>query len=685
MADIRSREKVKDVRTIDRLQAATHHVKEGYVRAKEQAEDTGPGQEASPSEYAGNRMETELKRGMESAARAGADKSRGTAAYVKRKAEEIRERQGEKADDSTDVPEEGGVQEASSTDTGSGDGGAAKERAGIEKTIKEAGIKKEEVRQGRAAGAEEPSKRNNQAEKQAENREIKGKEMASQAAGEAGLTEQDGGAGKPFAGQNVREKMERLDGRPPGRREGRSPALPETASGKEIWIRTKEHTGRDIKEPAHATGSWSRPSMKGAWAQNGRTVKTGVSNAAFAPSWSLPEHANIRQHRWAVQSYRTAAQRGQRAVGKSAAAITKGIAAKARQATVAAKIAAWGGKALNGLVLSTGGIAVLIILFVALFGGIFLTSMGSNPQGGGENVSQEVIAYTPAITQYARQYGIPQFVMAIQAMMMQESGGQGTDPMQSSECPYNTRFPNSPGAITEPEYSIQVGIQYFASCLQEAGCESPMDMDKLSLAWQGYNYGNGYITWAIQNFGGYSEANALVFSQQQAASHGWPGYGDPQYVPHVLRYYQFSSFPMGDSSLVEVARSQVGNRGGQPYWSWYGFPSREPWCACFVSWCADQCGYLEAGLLPRFSACEEGIGWFMERGLYHTGGYMPKPGDLIFFDWEGDGVSDHVGIVESVEAGAIHTIEGNSSDTCALRSYSQDDGRICGYGEILIQ
>ena len=84
-------------------------------------------------------------------------------------------------------------------------------------------------------------------------------------------------------------------------------------------------------------------------------------------------------------------------------------------------------------------------------------------------------------------------------------------------------------------------------------------------------YGNGYITWAVSNFGGYSEANALVFSQQQAASHGWSGYGDPQYVPHVMRYYQYRGGGMAEGGLlVQVAKSQLGNQGGQPYWSWYG-------------------------------------------------------------------------------------------------------------------
>jgi cell wall-associated NlpC family hydrolase len=104
------------------------------------------------------------------------------------------------------------------------------------------------------------------------------------------------------------------------------------------------------------------------------------------------------------------------------------------------------------------------------------------------------------------------------------------------------------------------------------------------------------------------------------------------------------------------------------------------WCACFVSWCADGLGYIDAGVIPRFSSCENGIQWFRDRGQWRDGGYTPAPGDLIFFDWEGDGVSDHVGIVERAEGATVYTIEGNTSDSVARRSYAQGSVKIMGYG-----
>ena len=139
----------------------------------------------------------------------------------------------------------------------------------------------------------------------------------------------------------------------------------------------------------------------------------------------------------------------------------------------------------------------------------------------------------------------------------------------------------------------------------------------------------------------------------------------------------------GNADIVSVALSQIGNVGGEPYWSWYGFESRVEWCACFVSWCSNECGYLEAGILPRFASCSGGVQWFRERGLWRTGSFEPQPGDIIFFDWADDGQDgspDHVGIVERVGDGIVFTIEGNSGDACKAKRYSIDHAEILGYG-----
>lgn len=372
--------------------------------------------------------------------------------------------------------------------------------------------------------------------------------------------------------------------------------------------------------------------------------------------------------RAAMHSVQTAKQSA-----KTAKATGRGLKAMAEAAAHAVKAA------FAALMAGGGAVLVVLILIVGIIGGAaFLGNSQSS-----EALSAEVLAHTPAIQKYASEFGIPEYVPAIQAIMMQESGGRGTDPMQASECPYNTQYPNTPGAIQNADYSIKVGIQYYADCVREAGCQSPQDMDKLKLSLQGYNYGNGYISWALEKFGGYSEANALQFSQEQAAAHGWSGYGDPEYVPHVMRYYSGGGWftgLFGNGQLVTIAKSQLGNEGGEKFWSWYGFTSREEWCACFVSWCADQAGLIQKGAVPKFSLCTAGVDWFQEKGKWQSGGNVPTPGTIIFFDWNHDGSSDHVGIVESCDGTTIHTIEGNSGDAVKQNSYTVNSQSILGYG-----
>ena len=134
----------------------------------------------------------------------------------------------------------------------------------------------------------------------------------------------------------------------------------------------------------------------------------------------------------------------------------------------------------------------------------------------------------------------------------------------------------------------------------------------------------------------------------------------------------------GNQAVVDIAKSQVGNVGGQPYWSWYGFNSRVEWCACFVSWCYGQMGLSE----PRFAACQsQGIPWFQSHGQWGGRDYANiAPGDAIFFDWDLDGSADHVGIVVGTDGSRVYTVEGNSGDACKIKSYSLSYECIKGYG-----
>ena len=406
-------------------------------------------------------------------------------------------------------------------------------------------------------------------------------------------------------------------------------------------------------------------------------IKTQASMQKQQMEKSLQAMQKARVAQMARKSAQASAESGKavfQVTGKGSKLSVQGITAAIQKGVVALeKMGKW---------IAAGGGAFLLVFILIV--GIIAGAAFSSSSESSESLSEEVLAYTSVIQQYASQYGIPEYVSAIQAIMMQESGGRGTDPMQCSESPYNTRFPHTPGSITDPDYSIEVGVQTFADCISQAGCSSPQDMDKLKLAWQGYNYGNGYIGWALQR-GGYTEANALQFSQEQAASHGWSSYGDPEYVPHVMRYYSGGSLfagLFGNQQIVSVAMGQIGNSGGQKFWSWYGFDSRVEWCACFVSWCADQSGLIESGNVPKFSLCSDGVSWFQGKNKWQSGGTTPTAGMIIFFDWDHDGNSDHVGIVEKCEGGRVYTVEGNSSDQVRQRNYAMDYASIMGYGVI---
>jgi len=194
------------------------------------------------------------------------------------------------------------------------------------------------------------------------------------------------------------------------------------------------------------------------------------------------------------------------------------------------------------------GITSLVTTIVILFISIVIIAvlgavLGANQsQSSGEGIQEAVLAYQPLVDKYCKKYEIPKYSSLVLAVMQLESGGIGADPMQCSECPYNLKYPNVPKGITNPEYSINIGVQYLASCLRAAGCKSPQDIPGISLALQGYNYGGGYINWAKAK-GGYTPANAKAFSQMKSQQLGWTSYGDINYVADVLRYYSTNAMP----------------------------------------------------------------------------------------------------------------------------------------------
>ena len=226
--------------------------------------------------------------------------------------------------------------------------------------------------------------------------------------------------------------------------------------------------------------------------------------------------------------------------------------------------------------LSFGGTLILMICMSLFIGCFSALANDSYSTPAFVNVSDEVLAYKDTIEKYCKQYEIADYVSVVMAIMMQESGGKGNDPMQCSESGFNKKYAHSPNSITDPDYSIEVGVQTFADCLKQSKIKDPGDTNKLSLALQGYNYGNGYINWALSNFGEYTKANAKAFSDMMQAKLGTNGYGDPEYVDHVMRYvsitFRGGSNPNFNNLEAWVTKNPYAQAGlyGQCTWFAWG-------------------------------------------------------------------------------------------------------------------
>ena len=279
---------------------------------------------------------------------------------------------------------------------------------------------------------------------------------------------------------------------------------------------------------------------------------------------------------------------------------------------------------------------VVLVLFMAVFS-VLSSDSGFNSET--LPLSPEVLAYTETIEKYAKDYDMEDYINIIQAVMMQESGGQGNDPMQASECSHNTKYPQKPNGITDPDYSIQVGIHYLSDCFKSAEVEDPFDIDHISLALQGYNYGGGYITWAVTNFGGYTKANAKVFSDTKKDELGWTTYGDPEYVPHVMRYVGVAfrgglepNFNNVEAWQTKNPYAQVGLYGQCTWFAWGRFYEMYGYSPGFIGdgWkCVDQLLKAHPDKFKRSENPEVGA-VFSRIGRNHVG---------IVVGWDGTNIT----------------------------------------------
>ncbi|CAK20199.1 lysozyme family protein [Listeria welshimeri] len=324
-------------------------------------------------------------------------------------------------------------------------------------------------------------------------------------------------------------------------------------------------------------------------------------------------------------------------------------------------------------------------IFILLIGGTSSSTSVTDTEEG-QNLPEAVLRWKEKVTKEAVKNEISEAVPYLLGIIMVETGGNSEkypDIMQCSES--QGRQPNS---ITTPDESIEVGVKYFADMWK-----GHREYEILNIV-QAYNFGGDFLSHSGKS---YSLESAIQFSKNQANGQkvtytnpvavrlGYDyryAYGNMFYSQIVKQYISSDSSNTGtgrNSEIAKIASDELAegiHEGGEKYWRWYGFNSRVEWCATFVSYVAEKANVK----MDRFAYCPTGINNFKANNQWQNGGVEPRSGAIIFFDWDGDGISDHVGIVEKFENNTVHTIEGNSGDRIAKRTYEKSSPFILGYG-----
>lgn len=417
-------------------------------------------------------------------------------------------------------------------------------------------------------------------------------------------------------------------------------------------------------------------------------------------------HAPIKAHgsaQVAVKSTHTTARATQqtaKASYRTARATAQAAKAFAQKATVAAKAtgkflvssvkaAIAGAKALVSAIAAGGWVAIVAVVIICLIGMIVGSSFGiffSSEDTGSSQTMQEVVQEINA--EYVNR--LDEIKASVEYDELEMSGSRAVWPeVLAIYAVKATTDPDDPQEVASiSDEKIELLRDIFWQ-MNEIDHETD-DITEMELVETDDGHGNIVEDWqevtktylyiTVSHKTAEEMAEELGFSDDQK-----------EQLEELLADENSSLWAMvlygidaSDDMIVAVALSQVGNVGGEPYWSWYGFGSRVEWCACFVSWCANECGYIDTGIIPKFAGCINGVNWFQERGQWADNSAEPTPGMIIFFDWDADegqdGLADHVGIVEKVENGRVYTIEGNTSDSCRERSYTLGNHQILGYG-----
>ena len=447
-------------------------------------------------------------------------------------------------------------------------------------------------------------------------------------------------------------------------------------------IKTVDRSGKTIKQTAKSTG-------KAAVKTTQKTIKTAEQTARTTIKTTQAAAKTAQKTAQATaKAAKTAAQTARAAAKATAAGIKAAV--KATAAAVKAIIA--GTKALIAAIAAGGWIAVVVIIVICLIGlivgscfGIFFSGEDS---GTGQTMRQAVQEIN---ADYQSQIDTTRATIIYDELEM--SGSRAVWPeVLAVYAVKTTTDPDDPQEVATVDNAKKAILKDIFWRMNELSSRTESKTEEV-ITETDDGHGNivettttvtrTYLYITVSHKTADEMADLYGFNEEQRQQLSELLAEENNSLWSAVLY----GISVGDGEIVTVALSQVGNVGGQPYWSWYGFESRVEWCACFVSWCANECGYLDSGVIPKFAGCVNGVQWFKDRGQWQDGSFEPSAGQIIFFDWDNkgssgpqDGQSDHVGIVEKCENGIVYTIEGNSGDSCRQNQYPVGYYEILGYG-----
>ena len=455
-----------------------------------------------------------------------------------------------------------------------------------------------------------------------------------------------------------------------------------SADATQKTIKTVDRSGKTIKQTAKSTGKAAVKTTQKTIKTTEQTARTTIKTTQAAAKTAQ------KTARATAKAAKTAAQTA-RAAAKATAA---GIKAAVKATAAAVKAIVAGTKALIAAIAAGGWIAVVVIIVICLIGliigscfGIFFSGEDS---GTGQTMRQAVQEIN---ADYQSQIDTTRANITYDELEM--SGSRAVWPeVLAVYAVKTTTDPDDPQEVATVDDAKKAILNDIFWQMNEISSRTESKTEKV-ITETDDGHGNivetattvtrTYLYITVSHKTAEEMADLFNFNADQRQQLSELLAEENRSMWSAVLYGIYS----GDDAIVTVALSQVGNVGGQPYWSWYGFDGRVEWCACFVSWCANECGYIDSGVIPKFAGCANGVQWFKDRGQWQDGSFEPSAGQIIFFDWDNkgssgpqDGQSDHVGIVEKCENGIVYTIEGNSGDSCRQNQYPVGYYEILGYG-----